>query len=141
MAEVRIQAIEKLVELNLSFNFPSSQTPQDNRADIRTKIDELSVYLVQKSFVSVVRTIAKSYELVERYKHSDDENSAKQLKDYVGKHIEQIFGYELVNPNGDTAQSNKNEISTLFSNIMSLVFSEDDADSKIILEKLKSYQK
>ena len=139
----RLNIIEKL-NINIALEgFGERRFSKEAKKDLMTDIDHLGVYLIQKSFVTTVRTLAKSAELVSKYKQRNAIEIGDQVEAQVKIFIRDTFGYEKYDVDGAVIETNKENVVTLFNEIKNYLFidADDDEDDQAILERLKGYQR
>ncbi len=100
----------------------------------------LTNYLIQKSFVTTIRALARISDLVAKMEQAGAAAAAKSVVDSNRAYISEVFSYRKLNQTGQIIESNENQVFSLFQNVFDLLSASPQKPKDEILTALKKFQ-
>jgi len=115
----------KLKDLGLS---------SSNTDGIERNVTILTNYLLQKSFLSTIRSLIKAVQLAERLRQNGREAQRNALLEITQEFLTDMYAFRSVSPEGEVIADTSEEVIGLFSKICEKIFTinEENAESKIL---------
>jgi hypothetical protein len=109
-------------------------------AELLERCDLLTTYLVQKSFVTSLRTIVKSQELIEKYLEIEEEEIAEDLKSLTKQYVLEIYSFEVEDEDGNNINQNGQEVYKFLINLTDIASGGEAISNESLTEQLVGYQ-
>ena len=107
-----------------------------NISDLENHVTLLTNYLIQKAFISTIRSLVQSIQISDRLSASGRAQERSALVGIVTSFLSDLYSYELVSYDKEVASTNKEEVISLFENVCSSIFG---GDSSVNEEQLPQY--
>lgn len=109
-------------------------------SDALNDANVLTNYLIQKSFVTTIRALARISDLVTKMEQAGAEAAVKSLIESNKSYINEVFSYRKLNQAGLIIESNEDKVFSLFHNVFELLSASPQKPKDEILSALKKYQ-
>jgi len=140
--DISVKLAERLTLITI--NVPSDVAEKQNRLKkvgliseglegLEEEVTLLTNYLIQKSFISTIRSLIQAIQLAERLKNARREAQREQLISVVNAFLKNLYAVKIISEDGNEIMDNGDSVLTLFAGIIEEVFSKDKslADEKI----------
>jgi hypothetical protein len=118
--------------------------PSDlSRAPSSEALNEASMltnYLIQKSFVTTIRALARVNELIEKVRQAEAPEAIKSIEENILEFIKEVFSYQRLSQSGRVVESNDEAVLSLFDSVYKIISNSEQKPREEITEALKSHQ-
>ena len=116
LSRLRITVPKDVAEKQQRLEMAGRASPE--MRDIEENVRLLTNYLIQKSFVSTIRSVVKAVQLADRLKVLQRDENRSQLIDIVDDFLRNLYSIRLVSPDGVVISDSGNAVLTLFQDII-----------------------